>query len=161
MRTSLMIFGIAGPLMAFGLATSSAGAFPGAHRAIQIETDVTPIAMCGWSCRGGGRYIPGPPSVCAEEGLQYCGRSRRDYGPPERVIVPVPGFGDRGRRDGSDERRDPRTGQRDGIDGRQRDGRAGDGRSAPSRDNTPCRQRLTNNKGEGYWGPGRNCDQGR
>jgi hypothetical protein len=42
-------------------------------------------------------------------------------------------------------------GRRDGIDGRRG--------AAQSQDNRPCRQRLTNNKGEGYWGPGRNCDQ--
>lgn len=37
---------------------------------------ITPVAMCGNTCRGGGRYIPGPPNVCEEEGLQYCGSSR-------------------------------------------------------------------------------------
>ena len=33
-------------------------------------------AMCGRSCMGGGRYIPGPPSVCEANGLNYCGPSR-------------------------------------------------------------------------------------
>src|SRR4051812_50054106 len=42
----------------------------------------TPVAMCGYSCRRGGRYIPGPPSVCYEEGLNFCGPSRRWGGPP-------------------------------------------------------------------------------
>lgn len=32
--------------------------------------------MCGNTCRNGGRYYPGPPDVCADEGLQYCGSSR-------------------------------------------------------------------------------------
>ena len=41
----------------------------------------TPVAMCGFSCRGGGRYIPGPPGVCYARGLNYCGPSR-GYGPP-------------------------------------------------------------------------------
>jgi hypothetical protein len=39
--------------------------------------------MCGYTCNNGGRYIPGPPSVCREEGLRYCGSStgydRREY----------------------------------------------------------------------------------
>jgi hypothetical protein len=43
-----------------------------------------PGAMCGFSCRGGGRYIPGPPSVCYARGLNYCGSSR-GYGPPPYV----------------------------------------------------------------------------
>ena len=42
-------------------------------------------AMCGRSCMGGGRYIPGPPDVCAENGLRYCGPSRRGGG---AVVVP-------------------------------------------------------------------------
>ena len=33
-------------------------------------------AMCGRSCASGGRYIPGPPSVCAANGLNWCGPSR-------------------------------------------------------------------------------------
>ena len=49
-------------------------------------------AMCGRSCYGGGRYIPGPPEVCAENGLRYCGSSRGGGGavvvPPAVVIGP-------------------------------------------------------------------------
>ena len=37
-----------------------------------MGSGATPIAMCGFSCRGGGRYIPGPPSVCFARGLNYC-----------------------------------------------------------------------------------------
>jgi hypothetical protein len=37
-------------------------------------------AMCGRSCNSGGRYFPGPPEVCAENGLNYCGPSRRGGG---------------------------------------------------------------------------------
>ena len=33
-------------------------------------------AMCGRSCNSGGRYFPGPPSVCEANGLNYCGSSR-------------------------------------------------------------------------------------
>ena len=54
---------------------------------------VTPAAMCGRSCRNGGRYIPGPPSVCAEEGLNYCGSSRGGGGGGVGVVVPGTGIG--------------------------------------------------------------------
>jgi hypothetical protein len=40
-------------------------------------------AMCGRSCDYGGRYIPGPPEVCYERGLNYCGSSR-ERPPAER-----------------------------------------------------------------------------
>ena len=49
--------------------------------------------MCGRSCRNGGRYIPGPPSVCAEEGLNYCGSSRGGGGGGVGVVVPGTGIG--------------------------------------------------------------------
>jgi hypothetical protein len=51
---------------------------------------VTPVAMCGRSCRNGGRYIPGPPGVCAQNGLEYCGSSR---GSEPGVGVGIPGTG--------------------------------------------------------------------
>ena len=63
---------------------SSFGAISGAE-AVAVRTpsiaglEVTPVAMCGRTCRSGGRYIPGPPSVCAEEGLNYCGSSRGGF----------------------------------------------------------------------------------
>ena len=41
-----------------------------------LTPSTTPIAMCGYTCRRGGRYIPGPPEVCYERGLEYCGPSR-------------------------------------------------------------------------------------
>jgi len=78
-------FRIAGLLLG-GLTVSSAGAAPGVTTAadgIGAGTRTLPVAMCGRSCRSGGRYIPGPPSVCYEEGLNYCGSSR-DAGPPSR-----------------------------------------------------------------------------
>ena len=53
---------------------------------------VTPAAMCGRSCRNGGRYIPGPPSVCADEGLNYCGSSRGGGGGGGAAVV-IPGTG--------------------------------------------------------------------
>jgi hypothetical protein len=48
-------------------------------------------AMCGRSCNNGGRHFPGPPEVCAENGLNYCGPSRRGPAvvvPPSVVIGP-------------------------------------------------------------------------
>jgi hypothetical protein len=47
-------------------------------------------AMCGRSCAGGGRYIPGPPSVCAANGLNWCGRGGGGavVAPPAVVIGP-------------------------------------------------------------------------
>src|ERR1041384_3847513 len=54
-------------------------------------SSVTPVAMCGRSCRNGGRYIQGPPSVCEQYDLNYCGPSRR--GPEPGVGIGVPGTG--------------------------------------------------------------------
>jgi hypothetical protein len=47
-------------------------------------------AMCGRSCAGGGRYIPGPPGVCAANGLNWCGPSRGGavVTPPAVVVGP-------------------------------------------------------------------------
>ena len=74
MSLSVLKYSIAvGALMA-GL--SSAQAFYRAVPAEAFESAVQPVAMCGFSCRGGGRDIPGPPGVCAERGLNYCGSSR-------------------------------------------------------------------------------------
>jgi hypothetical protein len=87
-------------LLVFGLGASGAEAFvgsPGVVAGAETGSLATPAAMCGYSCRGGGRYIPGPPSVCAEEGLRFCGSSR-GFGPP--------GF--RGEFDGRDRYREGR-----------------------------------------------------
>ena len=54
---------------------------------------VTPVAMCGRSCRGGGRYIQGPPSVCEQYDLNYCGPSRRGPEPGVGIVVPGTGIG--------------------------------------------------------------------
>jgi hypothetical protein len=62
-----------------------AEAFPAAAPAIDVGL-VAPAAMCGNTCRSGGRYFPGPPSVCADEGLSYCGPSRGGGGYRERDI---------------------------------------------------------------------------
>ena len=64
-------------LLAAGFAATRAEAFMPKVTGLDAATEiVTPAAMCGRSCRNGGRYIPGPPSVCADEGLNYCGSSR-------------------------------------------------------------------------------------
>jgi hypothetical protein len=52
-------------------------------------------AMCGRSCYGGGRHFPGPPEVCAENGLRYCGPSRGGgaYVAPPAVVIGPGGVG--------------------------------------------------------------------
>ena len=75
-------------MLCFG--TSSANAFVSSPALSGISPDslATPIAMCGVTCRNGGRYIPGPPEVCARRGLEWCGPSRGGG-----VGVVVPGVG--------------------------------------------------------------------
>ena len=63
-----------GALGALLLGAATAAAFPA--QPVDGVDLVTPVAMCGYTCGSGGRYVPGPPSVCAEEGLRYCGSSR-------------------------------------------------------------------------------------
>jgi hypothetical protein len=148
--TSWMRYGLA--VLSVCLGIGDAAAVVGTRVNIAAGAVATPVAMCGRTCQMGGRYIPGPPSVCFQNGLEYCGRSSDAGAPPGVIIAPY----ERGRRDGFDDRRGPRGSDRDGMRERPAPSRAG---PAPSQDNRPCRQRLTNNKGEGYWGPGRNCDQ--
>ena len=91
MRTHLLI-----SAASIGLFIASlSGAEALVMRAPGGALEPTPAAMCGNTCRNGGRYIPGPPSVCAEEGLNYCGSSRggeysrrREYQEEEEVIAP-------------------------------------------------------------------------
>ena len=89
MSRPLIKGGLAATMLAAGLALAGgaqAAPFPVGPQALGLEGGATPVAMCGRSCRGGGQYIPGPPSVCAMNGLNYCGSSR-GYGPPPRVYV--------------------------------------------------------------------------
>ena len=78
---------------------TSADAFYRSNPADALAPHILPAAMCGFSCRTGGRYIPGPPSVCLERGLNYCGSSREPP-PPAFRGGGGPGiefrFGDRG-----------------------------------------------------------------
>ena len=78
-----------------GLHAGGAEAFVGAPIPIDAASLVaaTPVAMCGNSCRNGGRYIPGPPSVCEDHDLNYCGPSRRGPEPGAGVYVPGTGIG--------------------------------------------------------------------
>jgi len=82
-------------LLVAGFGATSANAFIPKPAGLDAATAIaTPTAMCGRSCRNGGRYIPGPPSVCADEGLNYCGSSRdRGGGGGAGVIIPGTGVG--------------------------------------------------------------------
>ena len=84
MRTGFFGCSLAAGLMA-GLGLHGAAAAMGpplAAASSAIGSLVGPAAMCGISCRGGGRYIPGPPSVCRARGLAFCGASRDGAGSP-------------------------------------------------------------------------------
>ena len=79
MRTNFVRNGLAVAALAAGLgfgAAQSAVGGPVRSETFGAGGTATPVAMCGYSCRSGGRYIPGPPSVCEDEGLRYCGSSR-------------------------------------------------------------------------------------
>ena len=82
-------------MLTLGLGASSAHAFI----AMPVQADVAnlsavvPVAMCGNTCRGGGRYIPGPPSICEQYDLNYCGPSRRGPDPGVGVYGPGTGIG--------------------------------------------------------------------
>ena len=82
-------------LLAAGFGATRAEAFMPKPAGLDAATAIAiPAAMCGRSCRNGGRYIPGPPSVCADEGLNYCGSSRdRGGGGGAGVIIPGTGVG--------------------------------------------------------------------
>jgi hypothetical protein len=92
MRKGILGSALLAVALTFGSGLGTAHAFSAAPGlGIAHESLVVPAAMCGRSCAGGGRYIQGPPSVCREAGLRYCGSSR-DRG-PAAVVVPVPGVG--------------------------------------------------------------------
>src|SRR5829696_4095879 len=70
-------------LIGLGLSGAEAAATrPSSPEALGLGLAAMPTAMCGFSCRSGGRYIPGPPGVCAARGLNYCGPSGGWGGPP-------------------------------------------------------------------------------
>jgi hypothetical protein len=87
MRREFLKYGLAaGMLIGIGLSSAEAAATrPMSPEALGLRSATTPAAMCGFSCRSGGRYIPGPPGVCYAQGLNYCGPSGGWGGPPPWV----------------------------------------------------------------------------
>jgi hypothetical protein len=123
MHRKLVSFGLgAGMLIGLGLGGAEAAATrPKSPEVLGLGLAFTPVAMCGFRCEYGGRYIPGPPSVCYERGLNFCGPSRGWGGPdggrgPGRGEGDEDGYGGRGPYDG-----------RYGGDGRHRPGPYGGG----------------------------------
>jgi len=78
--------------LCFGIGGANAFVASPALTGISVDSLATPAAMCGRTCRNGGRYIPGPPDVCYERGLEYCGSSRGGGG-GGGVGVVIPGTG--------------------------------------------------------------------
>src|SRR3954471_5013963 len=94
MRNGFVRYGLAaGMLIGLGMSGVEAAATrPMSPEALGLGSASTPVAMCGFRCAYGGRYIPGLPGVCSARGLNYCGLSggwggpspwarRRFYGP--------------------------------------------------------------------------------
>ena len=79
--------------LCFGAGSANAFVAGPALTGISPHSLATPVAMCGYTCRNGGRYIPGPPEVCSQRGLEYCGSSRGGPGPGVGVVVPGGGVG--------------------------------------------------------------------
>src|SRR5829696_10342660 len=78
MRKRLLQSGLAtAMLMGLSLTGADAAAMrPMSPESLGLGPMSIPVAMCARTCRNGGRYIPGPPQVCYEQGLEYCGPSR-------------------------------------------------------------------------------------
>ena len=78
MYQELLRFGLrVSMLVGLGLSGAQAAAIRSLSPvALGLEAVSMPVAMCGYSCRSGGRYIPGPPGVCSARGLNYCGSSQ-------------------------------------------------------------------------------------
>jgi hypothetical protein len=107
MHRELVRFGLgAGMLVGLGLSGAQAAAIrPLSPKALGLGSTFAPVAMCGFRCEYGGRHIPGPPSVCYERGLNFCGLSRGWGGPygergPDRGEGYGGGYGGRGPYDG-------------------------------------------------------------
>ncbi|MEA2877194.1 MAG: hypothetical protein QOF14_2390 [Hyphomicrobiales bacterium] len=96
MTTLTRLAFVSAALLTLCFGAGGANAFVASPVLTGISTDslATPVAMCGRTCRSGGRYIPGPPEVCYERGLEYCGSSRGGGGGGGvGVVVPGPGGG--------------------------------------------------------------------
>src|SRR3954465_12030093 len=83
MRKEPVAYGLAAAmLVGLGLSGAEAAATrPMSPEALGLGSGSTPVAMCGFRCAYGGRYIPGPPGVCYARGLNYCGPSGGWGGP--------------------------------------------------------------------------------
>src|SRR3954468_29484 len=109
MHQELLRFGLGvNMLVGLGLSGAQAAAIrPLSPEARGLGSTFAPVAMCGYRCEYGGRYIPGPPSVCHERGLNFCGPSQGWRGPDGgRGPYGREGYGERGsdRREGYRER---------------------------------------------------------
>jgi hypothetical protein len=77
MRRGLLTYGLA-TAMLIGLRLTSADAAairPMSPEALGLGARSTPVALCGYTCSAVAD-VPGPPQVCYQRGLQYCGPSR-------------------------------------------------------------------------------------
>jgi hypothetical protein len=78
MFTALTRFSLASGALVLGLGVSSASAFaagPRSPEALGAAAMAEPAALCGYTCSAVAD-VPGPPQVCYQRGLQYCGPSR-------------------------------------------------------------------------------------
>src|SRR4051794_41910270 len=77
MRRELLKSGLAtAMLIGLGLTGADAAAIrPMPPEALGLGALSTPAAMCGYTCSAVAD-VPGPPQVCYQRGLQYCGPSR-------------------------------------------------------------------------------------
>ena len=77
MRRELLKYGLAtAMLIGLGLTGADAAAIrPMSPEALGLGALSTPAAMCGYTCSAVAD-VPGPPQVCYQRGLQYCGPSR-------------------------------------------------------------------------------------
>ena len=77
MRRGLLTYGLA-TAMLIGLRLTSADAAairPMSPEVLGLGARSTPVALCGYTCSAVAD-VPGPPQVCYQRGLQYCGPSR-------------------------------------------------------------------------------------
>src|SRR3954470_21296848 len=77
MRRELLKSGLVTALLiGLGLTGADAAAIrPMSPEALGLGALSTPAAMCGYTCSAVAD-VPGPPQVCYQRGLQYCGPSR-------------------------------------------------------------------------------------
>jgi hypothetical protein len=79
MRKELVRYGLAaGLLVGLGLSGAEAAATrPISAEALGLGSTSTPVAMCGFRCAYGGRYIPGPPGCLLRPRAQLLRTVRR------------------------------------------------------------------------------------